>query len=91
MLGYKIYLTFLEKVFITKTFIQCKTSCTFKIDVFEIQENKNIWKLLSKYELIFLDKVNSSSDPSEILILQSPISRAFLPPSLFLYKFDIAN
>ena len=91
MLGCKIYLTFLEKVFITKTFIQCKTSCTFKIDVFEIQENKNIWKLLSKYELIFLDKVNSSSDPSEILILQSPISRAFLPPSRFLSKFDIAN
>ena len=89
MLGYKIYLAFLEKVFITKTFIQCKTSCPF--DVFQIQENKNIWKLLSKYELPFLDKVNSSSDPSEILILQSPISRAFLPPSRFLSKFDIAN
>ena len=44
-----------------------------------------------KYELPFLDKVNSSSDPSEILILQSPISRAFLPPSRFLSKFDIAN
>ena len=34
---------------------------------------KNIGKLLSKYELFFLDQGNSSSDPSQILIQQYPI------------------
>ena len=40
---------------------------------------KNIGKLLSKYELFFLDQGNSSSDPSQILIQQYPIPRASLP------------
>ena len=34
----------------------------------------------SKYELPFLDKANSSSDPSHILILQFTIPRASLSP-----------
>ena len=38
-------------------------------------------KLFSKYELLFFDQANSSSDPSQILILHSPIHTVFLPPS----------
>ena len=53
-----------EKVFVTKKFTQCKTSLTFKIDVFEIPHNKNIWKLFSKFEQLFMDQTNCSSDPS---------------------------
>ena len=34
----------------------------------------------SKYELLFLDKAISSSDPSHILILQFPIPRASMSP-----------
>ena len=63
----------LEKVFITKKFTQCKTSCSLKIDVFEIPDNKNIEKLFSKYELLPLDQAHSSYDASQILILQFPI------------------
>ena len=59
----------LEKISITNEFTQCKTSRTLKIDVFEIPYNKNIGKLLSKYELLLLDQANSSSDPTQILIL----------------------
>ena len=44
----------LEKIFITKKFTQCKTSCTININVIEIPHNKNIVALFSKYELIFL-------------------------------------
>ena len=45
-----------EKAFIRRSsFNQCKTSRTFKIDVFKILDNKNIGKLFSKYELLFLD------------------------------------
>ena len=58
-----------------------KHLCTWKIDVFEIPDNKNIQKLFSKYELLFLDKANSSSDLSHILILRFTIPRASLPPS----------
>ena len=74
----------LVKIFISNKFTQCKTSHTLKIDVFEIPDNKSIGKLFSKYELLFLSQANSSSDPSQILILQFPIPRAFLPlsPSL---------
>ena len=57
----------LEKVFITKKSTQCKTSRTLKLDGFEIPDNKNIGKLFSKYELLFLDQANSSFDPSQIL------------------------
>ena len=71
----------LEKVFITNKFPQCKTSRTLKIDVLKLPDNKNIGKLFSKYELLFLDQTNSSSDPSQILIQQFPMPRASLPPS----------
>ena len=50
----------LEKVFITRTFIQCKPSRALKIDVFKIPDNKNIEKLFSKREQLFLDQDNSS-------------------------------
>ena len=62
-----------------------------KINVFEIRGNKNIGKLFSKYELLFLGQANPSSDPSQILILQFPIPRASLPPSLSLSNFTLAN
>ena len=39
-----------------------------KINVFEIPDNKNVWKLFPKYELLFLDQANCSFDPSQILI-----------------------
>ena len=81
----------LEKVFITKKFTQCKTSRTLKIDVFEMSDNKNFEKLFSKYELLFLDQANSSSNPSQILIQQFPIPRASLPPSPSLPNFTSAN
>ena len=69
----------LEKVFITKKFTQCKTSCSLKIDVFEIPDNKNIEKLFSKYELLPLDQAHSSYDASQILIRTSlTISIKFL-------------
>ena len=72
-------------------FIQCKTSRTLKINVFEIPDNKNNGKLLSKYELLLLDLTNSSSDSSQILILRFPIRRASVPPSPSLLKFALAN
>ena len=84
----------MEKVFINEKFTQCKTSRTLKIDVFEIPDNKNIGKLFSKNELLFLDQVNSNSDPSQILTLQFPRPRASLPPSLslsYIYDYDIKN
>ena len=62
-----------------------------KINVFEIRGNKNIGKLFSKYELLFLGQANPSSDPSQILILQFPIPRASLPPSPSLSHFTPAN
>ena len=48
-------------------------------------------KLFSRYELLFLDQANSSSDPSQILILHFPTPRASLPPSPSLSNFTIAN
>ena len=54
----------LKKVFLTKKFTQCKTSRTLKIDAFEVPDNKNVGKLFSKIELLFLDQTNSKSDPS---------------------------
>ena len=60
------------EVFISKKFTHRKTSRTLGINVFEIQEGKNIWKLSSKYELLFLEQANSSSDPSQILMQQFP-------------------
>ena len=61
------------------------------IDVFKILDNKNIGKLFSKYELLFLDKANSKSDPSQILILQFSMPRASLPSSPTLSNFTLAN
>ena len=44
--------------------------------------------MFSKYELLFLDQANSSSDPSQILILQFPILRVSLPLSPSLSNFN---
>ena len=60
----------MEKVFVAKKFTQFKTSRTLKIDLFEIPDNRNIEKLFSNYELLFLDQANFSSDVSQILMLQ---------------------
>ena len=81
----------MEKFFINNKFTQCNTPRTLKIDVFELPNNKNIGKLFSKDELLFLDQANSKSDPSQILILQFPIPRASLPPSPSLSNFTLAN
>ena len=51
-------------VFITWKFAHYKTSHTLKLVVFKIPDNKNIGKLFSKYELLFLDQANSSSNAS---------------------------
>ena len=40
----KVLRKILEKVSISKKFIQCKTLRILKIDVFEIPDNKNIGK-----------------------------------------------
>ena len=53
-----------HNVLITLKFIHYKTSCTIKLDVFNIPDNKNTEKLFSKYDLLFLDQANSSSNPS---------------------------
>ena len=81
----------LRKAFITKKFTQCKTSRIIKIEVFEIPNNKNIGKLFSKYELVFLHQANSSFDPSKILMLQFPTPRASLPASPSLLNITLAN
>ena len=87
----KVLRKILEKVFITKKFTQCKTSLTLKINVFEMPNNKNVGKLFSKYELLFLHKANSSGDPSQILILQFPILRASLTPLPSLSNVTLSN
>ena len=56
----------LEMVFIAKKFAQCKTLRTLKTDVFEIPDNAIIGKLFPKFEILFLDQANSSSDLSQI-------------------------
>ena len=68
----KVLWKILEKVFITKKFTHYKTSRTLKIDVFEIPDNKNIEKLFSKYELVFLDQTNFSSDTSQNIYTTIP-------------------
>ena len=47
--------------------------------------------MFSKFELFFLDQANSSSDPSQISILQFPIASASLPPSPSLSNFALAT
>ena len=81
----------LEKVFITNKFTQYKTSHILKIVVFEIPGNRNTGNLFSKYELLFLDQANSSSDSSQILILQFTIPRASLCSTPYLSNFSLAN
>ena len=81
----------MEKFFINNKFTQCNTPRTLKIDVFELPNNKNIGKLFSKDELLFLDQANSKSDASQILIVQFPIPAASLPPSPSLSNFTLAN
>ena len=49
---------------ITEKLAHYKTSRTLKCDVFKIPDNKNIEKLFSKYEVIFLDQASSGSNPS---------------------------
>ena len=75
-----LYWRILEKVFVTKKCTQCKTLNTFKTDVFEIPNNRNIGKFFSKYDLFSLDQVNFISDPSQILILQYPFPTASCLP-----------
>ena len=77
----------LAKVSITSKFTQCKTSRTFKVDAFEITDNENIGKLLSKYELLSLYQANSSSDPSQTLILRFCIFGASHNPHYVLHWF----
>ena len=73
----KVLRKILEKIFITKVCVQCKTSHTLKTDVFELPDNKKIGKLFSQHGLLFLDQANFSSNPFQVLILQYPIPRAF--------------
>ena len=87
----KVVRKIMKKVFIINKFTPCKTSHTLKIDVFKIRDNKNIAKLFPKYELLFLHQDNSSSDQSQVLIMQSPIPRASLPASPPLSNFTLAN
>ena len=61
------------------------------MDVLKLSDNKNIRKLFSKYELFFLGQANSSSDASQVLLLQFSISRALLPVSPSLPNFTLAN
>ena len=51
--------------------------------------NKNIGKLFSRYELLFLVLGNSNSDPSQILIQQFPIPRASLTISVEFYPSQL--
>ena len=51
-----------------RNLLNVKHPGTLKIDAIEIQDNKNIGKLFSKYELLFLDQADSSSDASQMLI-----------------------
>ena len=80
----------LEKDLITKKCTQC-TSHVSKIDVLELTYNKNIEKLFSKYKLLFPNQANSSSDPSQILILQHLNSMSSLTPSPSLTNFALEN
>ena len=78
----------LKKDFITKKCTQC-TPHFLKIDVFELPDNRNIGKLFSKYKLLLRNQANSSSDPSQILVLQHPNPISSLPPSPSLANFAL--
>ena len=81
----------MDKLFITKKCTQRKALHTFKTDVFELRDNKNIGKLFSKYDLFSLDQANSSYNTSQILILQYFIPRDSLPPLPSLSNFLLLN
>ena len=88
---HKVLRKILDKVFVNKKFARYKTSRTFQINVFEIPHNKDIGKLFSNYKLLFLDQANSSSDPSQILILKFLLTKASRSLSSFLSIFTLAN
>lgn len=79
------------KVFITKKCTERKTLHALKSNVFELSENKNVWKLFSKHELFSLDQANYSSNPSQILIVQYSMLRASLSLSPYVWNFILAN
>ena len=81
----------MDKIRITNKFYQYEISYTLKIDVFEISDNKNIGKLFSKDELLFLDQANSRSDSTQILQLQLSIPRASVPVSRYLSNIALSN
>ena len=87
----KVLRKILEKVFITKKYVQSKNSHTLKTDVFELPDNKNIGKLFSKYELLFVDQANFCSNLFQVLIPQYPIPSACLFPLPSLSNFTLAN
>ena len=76
LLQQKVLRKILAKVIITNKFTQCKTLRSLKVDVFEKTDDKNIAKLLSKYELLLLDQANFSCHPSQTLIPRFPMPRA---------------
>ena len=63
----KCYGKYWKKVFITKKCTQCEISNTLKQMIFELPDNKHIGKLFLKYELLFLDQSNSSSNPFQVV------------------------
>ena len=79
----------MRKVFITKKCTQRKTLQTLKTHVFELPDKKNIGKLFSNCKFLFLDQANFSSDPSQILMLQYPISRASMLPTPSFSNFPL--
>ena len=87
----KVLRKILEKVFITKKYVQSKNPHTLKTDVFELPDNKNIGKLFSKYELLFVDQANFCSNLFQVLIPQYPIPSACLFPLPSLSNFTLAN
>ena len=54
-------------------------------------DNKNTEKAFSICELLSFNQASFSSYPPQILILQFPIPRAFLPPSPFLSNLPILS
>ena len=75
--------------------LQC-TPHVLKIYLFELPDNKNTGTFFSKYELLFPNQANSSSDPFQILILQHHpyifpaslnISGWFCPAQFFDFSF----
>ena len=87
----QFYVKYWRRFSLVRNLVNIKKSRSLKIDVFEIPGNKNIWRLFSKYEVLFLDQANFSFDPFQILILRFFIRRASLPPSRSQSNFALAN